>query len=169
MLETLEEPSRVEPFRCRYNASRSCCAYLEGNVLHPRGHGSAKTCSSTCTLSPAGSLHSSRRDLLRDKIREVGRGVLARRHIDGPLCAALLKTTIMCKARRRCTTLDLLGSLSTSSSRLFGQTPILPYNWVLDTDTGTGPIPPVTVSRVNAYSGGVLARALPEGLRYLST
>ena len=27
----------------------------------------------------------------------------------------------------------------------------------------------VTVSRVNAYSGGVLARALPEGLRYLST
>ena len=47
--------------------------------------------------------------------------------------------------------------------------PILHYNWVLDTDTGTGPIPPITVSRVNAYSGGVLARALPEGLRYLST
>jgi hypothetical protein len=43
------------------------------------------------------------------------------------------------------------------------------YNRVLDTDTGTGPIPPVTVSRVNAYSGGALARALPEGLRYLST
>ena len=30
-------------------------------------------------------------------------------------------------------------------------------------------IPPITVSRVNAYSGGVLARALPESLRYLST
>jgi hypothetical protein len=44
-----------------------------------------------------------------------------------------------------------------------------PYNSVLDTDTGTGPILPITVSRVNAYSGGVLARALPEGLRYLST
>jgi hypothetical protein len=44
-----------------------------------------------------------------------------------------------------------------------------PYNLVLDTDTGTGPIPPITVSRVNAYSGGVLARALPQGLRYLST
>ena len=43
------------------------------------------------------------------------------------------------------------------------------YNSVLDTDTGTGPIPAITVSRVNAYSGGVLARALPEGLRYLST
>jgi hypothetical protein len=40
---------------------------------------------------------------------------------------------------------------------------------VLDTDTGTGPISPVTVSRVNAYSGGALARALPEGSRYLST
>jgi hypothetical protein len=42
--------------------------------------------------------------------------------------------------------------------------PILLYNWVLDTDTGTGPIPPITVSRVNAYSGGVLAIALSEGL-----
>jgi hypothetical protein len=40
---------------------------------------------------------------------------------------------------------------------------------VPDTDTGTGQIPPVTVFRVKAYSGGVLARALPEGLRYLST
>jgi hypothetical protein len=47
--------------------------------------------------------------------------------------------------------------------------PNSPYNWVLDTDTGTGPIPSITVSKVNAYSGGVLARALPEGLRYLST
>jgi len=28
---------------------------------------------------------------------------------------------------------------------------------------------PVPVSRANAYSGGVLSRALPEGLRYLST
>jgi len=36
-------------------------------------------------------------------------------------------------------------------------------------DTGTGPIPPVTVFRVKAYSGGVLARARFEGLRYLST
>ena len=44
-------------------------------VLHPRGHGSARTCSSTCKLSPAGSLHSSRRNPLWDKIREVGRGL----------------------------------------------------------------------------------------------
>jgi hypothetical protein len=27
-----------------------------------------------------------------------GQGALARRHIDGPLCAALLKTTVMCEA-----------------------------------------------------------------------
>ena len=42
-----------------------------------------------------------------------------------------------------------------------------------DTDTGTGPIvtpiPPVTVFRVKDYIGGVLARALTEELRYLST
>ena len=43
--------------------------------MHTRGDGSARTCRSTCTLSPAGSLHSSRRDPLRDKIREVGRGL----------------------------------------------------------------------------------------------
>ena len=49
------------------------------------------------------------------------------------------------------------------------RTTLRSYNSVLDTDTGTGPIPSITVSRVNAYSGGVLARALTEGLRYLST
>ena len=95
-----------------------------------------------------------------------GQGALARRHTDGPLRAALLKTTAMCKAWRLLhyarpppdpsRTLELLSSFSH-------------YNSVLDTDTGTGPIPSITVSGVNAYSGGVLARALPEGLRYLST
>ena len=93
-----------------------------------------------------------------------GQGALVRRHTDGPIRAALLKTTVMCEAWRRRTiappdpsrTLELLSSFSH-------------YNSVLDTDTGTGPIPSITVSRVNAYSGGVLARALPEGLRYLST
>ena len=61
------------------------------------------------------------------------------------------------------------GSLLRAFPTADRQTPILLYNWVLDTDTGTGPIPSITVSGVNAYSGGVLARALPEGLRYLST
>jgi len=37
-----------------------------------------------------------------------GQGALARRHADGPLCATLLKTTVMCKAWRRCTTLLLI-------------------------------------------------------------
>jgi hypothetical protein len=41
-----------------------------------------------------------------------GHGALARRHTDGPLWAALLKTTVMCKAWRRCTGSTLLGSLS---------------------------------------------------------
>ena len=48
----------------------------------------------------------------------------------------------------------LVAQASPTADRL---NPILLYNWVLDTVTGTGPIPPVTVSRVNAYSGGVLA------------
>ena len=56
-----------------------------------------------------------------------------------------------------------------SRSQTHRRAAILLYNSVPDTDTGTGPIPPVTVSRVNAYSGGALARALPEGLCYLST
>ena len=43
----------------------------------------------------------SNRDPLLDKIREVGRGALARRQTDGPLCAAVLKTTVMCEAWRR--------------------------------------------------------------------
>jgi hypothetical protein len=108
-----------------------------------------------------------------------GQGALARRHTDGPLWAAFLKTTVMCKARRRFTT--LLGILLELFLLVcFGQTQILPVNWFLDTDTGTGPIPlqpPVTVSRVNDYSGGALVfvsvrtnkRHHHQGLRYLST
>ena len=68
------------------------------------------------------------------------------------------------------TILSFFGSLSLlARAAAEWPNPILLYNWVLDTDTGTGPIPSITVSGVNAYSGGVLARALPEGLRYLST
>jgi hypothetical protein len=68
-------------------------------VLHPRGHGSAKTCSSHCTLSPAGLLHKARSAPGQDT--RSGQGTLARRHTDGPLWAALLKTTVMCEAWRR--------------------------------------------------------------------
>ncbi len=101
-----------------------------------------------------------------------GQGALARRHTDGPLRAALLKTTVTCEAWRRShddpSSFLLLAPCSLLQElRLFvGPKPRF---LVPDTDTGTGPIPPVTVFRVKAYSGGVLARALPEGLRYLST
>jgi len=94
-----------------------------------------------------------------------GQGALARRHTDGPLRAALLKTTVMCEVWRRHTIAPPLDPLLLELRR----TTLRSYNSVLDTDTGTGPKPSITVSRVNAYSGGVLARALPEGLRYLST
>ena len=64
----------------------------------------------------AGLLHVSRSALGRD-MRSV-QGALARRHTDGPLWAALLKTMVMCTVWRRCTT--LLGILL----ELFGQTPM---------------------------------------------
>jgi hypothetical protein len=94
-----------------------------------------------------------------------GQGTLARRHTDGQLWAALLKTTVMCETWRPRTIapqilLELVQLLATSAS---------PRAKVPDTDTGTGPIPPVTVSRVKVYLGGVLAKELSEGLRYLST
>jgi hypothetical protein len=88
-----------------------------------------------------------------------GQGALAdRRHTDGPLCAALLKTTVMCEAWRRRTSAPPPDPSLTSSLRL-RQERNSPHNSIPDTDIGAGPIPPVTVSRVNAYSGGVLARA----------
>ena len=96
-----------------------------------------------------------------------GQGALARRHTDGPLRAALLKTTAMCKAWRL---MHYARPPPDPSRTLFQQLiSFSHYNSVLDTYTGTGPIPSITVSGVNAYSGGVLARALSEGLRYLST
>jgi len=71
-----------------------------------------KACSLHCTLSPAGFAAREGRDPLRYKIREVGRGALARRHTDGPLRAALLKTTVMCEAWRRRTIALSLGSFA---------------------------------------------------------
>ena len=53
-----------------------CYVLFVHDVLHPRGHGSANTCSSTCTLLPAGLLQSFRCNPIRDKICEVGRGFL---------------------------------------------------------------------------------------------
>jgi hypothetical protein len=67
----------------------------DGRVLHQRGHGKR-----TKARSAPGQEAQDTRS---------GQGALARRHTDGPLWAALLKTTVMCKAWRRCTT--LLGIL----------------------------------------------------------
>jgi hypothetical protein len=116
-----------------------------------------------CTLTPAACTARSARSVPGQDTRS-GQGALARRHTDGPLWAALLKTTVMCEAWRRHTVAAPNPSRTADRPK-----PNSPYNWVLDTDTGTGPIPSITVSKVNAYSGGILARALPEGLRYLST
>jgi hypothetical protein len=69
-------------------------------VLDPRRHGSARTCSLHCTLTPAACAARSARSAPGQDTRS-GQGALARRHTDGPLWAALLKTTVMCEAWRR--------------------------------------------------------------------
>jgi hypothetical protein len=63
-------------------------------------HGSARTCSLHCTLTPAACAARSARSVPGQDTRS-GQGALARRHTDGPLWAALLKTTVMCEAWRR--------------------------------------------------------------------
>jgi hypothetical protein len=69
--------------------------------LVPNGrHGSARTCSLHCTLTPAACAARSARSVPGQDTRS-GQGALARRHTDGPLWAALLKTTVMCEAWRR--------------------------------------------------------------------
>jgi len=105
---------------------------------------------------PAVLLHAWR-DPLRDKIREVGRGLSLADTQTGRY--GWLYSRRRLRARRGADTLLLLNWCN-----LFASPRTNP-----DTDTGTGPIPPVTVFRVKAYSGGVLARARFEGLRYLST
>jgi hypothetical protein len=60
------------------------------------------------------------RDPLRDETRS-GQGALARRHTDGPLWAALLKTTVMCEAWRPRTTAPPDPSRTSATSGDFGQ------------------------------------------------
>jgi hypothetical protein len=129
--------------------------------LDPRRHGSARTCRLHSTLTPAACAARSARSAPGRDTRS-GQGALARRHTDGPLWAALLKTTVMCEAWRPRTIapwilLELVQLLATSASP--SAKSLIPI-----------PVPvQYRLSRVKAYSGGVLARALPEGLRYLST
>jgi hypothetical protein len=53
-----------------------------------------------CTLTPAACAARSARSVPGQDTRS-GQGTLARRHTDGPLWVALLKTTVMCEAWRR--------------------------------------------------------------------
>jgi hypothetical protein len=147
----------------RHKARIVALGYQQRKCLDPRRRGSARTCSLHCTLTPAACAARSARSAPGRDTRS-GQGALDRRHTDGPLWAALLKTTVMCEAWRR-TIAPPDPSRTSATSGDFGQS----WSQVPDTDTGTGPIPPVTVSRVQACSGGVLARSLPEGLHYLST
>ena len=136
--------------------SRAAAAELLGGVLTQGATGSARACTLARSAPRHGSARArswaarSARSAPGQDTRS-GQGALARRHTDGPLRAALLKTTVTCEAWRQ--SLVLLPSCSKSCD-LFASPRTNP-----DTDTGTGPIPPVTVFRVKAYSGGVLARA----------
>ena len=67
---------------------------------------------------------------------------------DGPLRAALLKTMVRCE--------DFETDRSSSFFLLQELRPFVGPKTNPDTDTGTCPIPPVTVFRVKAYSWGVL-------------
>jgi len=141
---SVEKDRRESQGGCRLQYAR------KPSVLHPRGHGSA------------------RRDPLRDKIREVGRG-LSLADTQTGCCGQLYSRRRLC-ARRDA---DALGRRSSDPSLdfqqllrllVFGRCVSKTYRYRYFANTVY-----VTVSRVNAYSGGVLARALPEGLRYLST
>jgi hypothetical protein len=95
------QPSRrpgpvLEPFSGGVQAYRvySLCVLTKGR------HGSTRTCNLHCTLTPAACAARSARSAPGQDTRS-GQGALARRHTDGPLWAALLKTTVMCEAWRR--------------------------------------------------------------------
>ncbi len=178
---------------------RVCQSQNHSHCLDPRGHGSARTCgtcSSTCTLSPAGLLHSSRRDPLRDKIREVGRGLsladtqtgryvrlysrrrlCARRVADAKLLLRILLELVQLLA---ISVVQLLAISVSPRAKSLIRIPV-PVQYRLS--RCLEPIPNRYTAKaklcfcknnkrriiIKAYSGGVLARALPEGLRHLST
>ena len=58
----------------------------------------ALACSSHCTLSVQQACCTLRDPSTPGRDTRSGQGALARRHTDAPLCAALLKTTVMCEA-----------------------------------------------------------------------
>jgi hypothetical protein len=90
------------------------------SVLTQGGHGSARTCSLHCTLTPAACAARSARSAPGPDTRS-GQGALARRHTDGPLWAALLKATVMCEAWRPRTIAPPDPSRTSATSGDFGQ------------------------------------------------
>ena len=153
--------------------------------LDPRSHRNARACSLAARLTRSD-------DLLQQGTRELcaltqsveqgaeqralnairygqgtrsGQGALARRHTDGPLRAALLKTTLRCEglgARSQPPSFLACFFSNESSIRRRVLITLLPVYWYRSNTACHG-------VWSKAYSGGVLARALPEGLRYLST
>ena len=121
----------------------------------------AHACSSHCTLSVQQACYTSR-DPLRDEIRKVGRGLslidtqtgrYGRIYSRRRLCAR-------CSADAE-SSFDLVELVRLRCSKHSSRTQLSKQLSVPGTGTGVS-------SRANDYSGGVLARALPEGLRYLS-
>jgi hypothetical protein len=85
-------------------------------------------------------------------------GSRSQRHTDGPLRAALLKTTLRCEGLEPDRNLQCCSSAPQAAS-IFAR---YRYRWYRSNTACHG-------VWSKASSGGVLARALPEGLRYLST
>jgi hypothetical protein len=109
------------PFATRW------CRHLV--CLDQRRHGSARTCSLHCTLTPAACAARSARSVPGQDTRS-GQGALARRHTDGPLWAALLKTTVMCEAWRRHTIAPQNPSRTADRPKPNSPYPFVP-GWVL--------------------------------------
>jgi hypothetical protein len=142
--------------------SRSC------SCLDPRRSEAQEPAARTARSRLQFALHA-QRDPLRDEIREVGRGFSLADTQTG--CYRRFYSRRRLCARRGTDARLILRILLELVLGDFGQNAILliTKSVIPIQVPGQYRLSPVTVSRVNAYSGGVLARALTEGLRYLST
>ena len=122
----------------------------------------ALACSSRCTFSAQQACCTSR-DPLRDEIREVGRRLSLADTQTGRYGRLYSRRRLCARRGSRRTSAPPDPSLTSASN---SRQRCVPKTY---RDRYCANTVYVTVSRVNAYSGGVLARALPEALRYLST
>jgi hypothetical protein len=152
--------------------SSGSCSSVGRSVL-PRRRGSAETCSSRCTLSPAARAARSAYSRLaaRSAIRSGTRyakwagSSRSQTHRRAAMCGFTQDDGYVrgVAPTHKCSS-DPCRLLATSATSNLRRCVPKTYRYRYFANTVY-----VTVSRVNAYSGGVLARALPEGLRYLST